>query len=138
MSKYLKIFLLRGLIFGGFGSITVGVIYYIISLMHNISYSGSEVLMAILSGYFIAFIHAGASVFNHIEEWSPAKALLLHLSTLYITYSFFYIINSWIAFNPTVLLIFTLIFVVSYFIIWLIVYLSIKAAAKRLDRSIKK
>jgi hypothetical protein len=138
MKKYIKIYLHRGLIFGGFGSIIVSMIYFYVSESLGTTFSGKEIFIAILSGYFIAFVHAGASVFNSIEEWPPAKSLFFHLGTLYITYSFFYLINSWLPFDPIVFLIFTANFILIYIVVWAVIYLSIKAAAKKFGKQIKK
>ncbi|MBO5009715.1 MAG: DUF3021 family protein [Clostridia bacterium] len=137
MREYIIKFLHRGLVFGGFGPIVVGIVYLCISEATGLNFSGKEMLFAILSGYFIAFIHAGASVFNEIETWSPAKSLFLHLFTLYITYIFFYLVNSWLPFEPKIVLLFTILFILIYLIIWLIVFISVRTAAARLDKSIK-
>ena len=67
MKKYVLEFFKRGLIFGGFGPIVLGIIYYIISLYEEVNLSGLEVLIAITSIYLLAFVQAGASVFNSIE-----------------------------------------------------------------------
>ena len=134
MNKYLKTFLHRGLLFGGFGSIVVGIVIWCIELAGvDIALSGGEMLLAVISGYALAFVQAGASVFNQIDEWPITKSLLCHFSLLFVTYSLVYVINSWIPFEPMVLLIFCLIFVAVYFIVWTTVYLCIKAHTKRLN-----
>lgn len=134
MYKYLKAFLHRGLIFGGFGPIVVGIVYAILSkTVVGFYLEGTEVLLAILSTYLLAFLQAGATVFNQIEEWQLPKSLLCHFVTLYGAYSVCYILNSWIPFEPMVLLIFSLIFVVVYFVIWIIVYFSVKATCKKIN-----
>lgn len=134
MNEYFKKFLHRGLIFGGFGPIICGIIFLIISkTTESFSLSGTEVFLAVISTYILAFVHAGVSVFNQIEEWSVPKSLLFHFSSLYIAYVFCYIINSWIPFEPEVILIFTAIFVALYFIIWLTVYFCVKSASKKLN-----
>lgn len=138
MNKYLKEFLHRGLMFGGFGPIIVGIVYFILSKFdETFVLSGGEVLLAIVSTYLLAFIHAGASVFNQIEHWPIAKSLIFHFGTLYIGYSTCYVINTWIPFDFNVLLIFTAIFVVTYFIIWGIVYLSVKSASKKFNEKLR-
>ena len=138
MNKYVKEFFHRGLIFGGFGPIIFGIIIFIVSkTTDNLVLSGGEVLIGIVSTYLLAFVHAGASVFNQIEHWSTGKSLLCHLSTLYVAYSLCYLINTWIPFEPTVLLIFTLIFMVVYFVVWGIVYFSIKATSKNFNAKLK-
>ena len=138
MNKYVKEFFHRGLIFGGFGPIIFGIIIFIVSkTTDNLVLSGGEVLIGIVSTYLLAFVHAGASVFNQIEHWSTGKSLLCHLSTLYVAYSLCYLINTWIPFEPTVLLIFTLIFMVVYFVVWGIVYFSIKSTSKNFNAKLK-
>ena len=134
MNKYLKAFLHRGLIFGGFGPIVAGIVYAILSkTVDGFSLGGTETFMAIISTYLLSFVQAGVTVFNQIEDWPVPKSLLCHFVTLYVAYSVCYIVNSWIPFEPIVLLIFSLIFVVVYFIIWITVYLSIKATSKKIN-----
>ena len=133
MKKYLLEFFKRGLIFGGFGPIILGIIYYIISLYEEVNLSGLEVLIAIISIYLLAFIQAGASVFNSIEEWSILKSVAFHLSFIYLAYLGCYLVNSWIPFNWVVILIFTLIFLLTYFVIWFTVYFIIKSTTKKLN-----
>ena len=138
MNKYLKSFLHRGLIFGGFGPIILAVIYFIISkAVEGFSLNGTEILIGMISIYFLAFIQAGASVFNQIEGWSIAKSLLCHFSVLYIVYVLCYVINSWIPFSMYVILIFTLTFAVVYFITWISVFISIKIVKKRFNAKLK-
>lgn len=133
MKKYVIEFLKRGLIFGGFGPIIVGIIYWIISLNDELILSGGEVLVSVVSIYLLTFIQAGSTVFNQIENWSITKALLCHLGLLYLTYLSCYLVNSWIPFEWSVVLIFTIIFVVSFFLIWIIVYLIVKNTTKKLN-----
>lgn len=138
MNTYVKSFFHRGLIFGGFGPIVVGIIFLILSFtVDGVSLSGTELFWAILSTYFLAFIQAGASVFNQIEHWSLPKSLLCHFSTLYLAYSLCYVVNSWIPFEPMVLVIFTAIFVVLYFVIWLTVYFIVRKTSKRFNEKLR-
>ena len=138
MNKYVKEFLHRGLVFAGFGPIILGIIYFILSkTIDKFTLSGSQVSLAIVSIYLLAFVQAGATVFNQIEHWSTAKSLLCHLSTLYVAYSLCYVVNTWIPFEPKVLLIFTAVFMGIYFVIWGIVYLSVKATSKSFNAKLK-
>ena len=134
MKKYLKIFLHRGLIFGGFGPIVLGIVFLCIELSGtHLDLSGNDVLVAIVSTYLVAFVQAGVSVFNQIEDWPLTKSLLCHFSALFAVYSLAYIINAWIPFEPLVLLIFCLIFALVYFAIWITVYLCVRAHTKKLN-----
>ena len=138
MNKYVKEFLHRGLIFGGFGPIVLGIVFAILQLtVKDFSVSGVSVLVAILSTYMIAFVQSGASVFNQIEHWSLAKTLFFHFGAIYVVYLFSYVLNTWIPFKLLAVAIFTAIFVVSYFIIWLTVYLIVKSYEKKLNAKFK-
>ncbi len=132
-------FIHRGALFGGFGPIVTAIIYLILSFsIDNFSVTGTEMFSAIISTYILAFVHAGASVFNQIESWSWGRSTLFHFSTLYIAYSLCYLINSWIPFDITVLLIFTAAFVLTYLIITLTVYIIVKRIGKRLNECLEK
>lgn len=138
MSKYVKYFLHRGLIFGGFGPIILGVIYAIISYSNaDFSLSGKDVLIGIVSTYLLAFVQAGSSVFNQIEEWPLTKSLLCHFSSIYLAYVLCYIVNSWIPFEPMVIVVFSSIFAITYLIIWLTVYFIVKSTQKKLNSKIR-
>ncbi len=138
MNKYLKTFLHRGLMFGGFGPIITAIVIYCTSLsIDNFSLSAYEVLFAVVSTYLLAFIQAGSSVFNQIEHWSIPKSTLCHFSCLYVAYTLCYMLNSWIPFKLKIVLIYTAIFIAVYLAIWIIVVLSIKISAKRLNNNIR-
>jgi len=138
MNIYVKQFLHRGLMFGGFGPIISGIVFYILSLtLDSFILTGGQILLAIVSTYLLAFIQAGVSVFNQIEHWSVGKSLFFHFASLYIAYSLCYILNSWIPFEPMVLLIFSVIFIVCYFVIWFSVYFAVKATSKKLNQKLK-
>jgi len=137
MNKYIKKFLHRGLIFAGFGPVVVGIVYAILDVtLQDFSLDGGQVLVAIVSTYVLAFLQAGVSVFNQIEDWPIAKSLFFHFATLYLAYVGCYILNSWIPFEPMVLVVFTLVFVLSYLAIWISVYLSVRAVGKRFNEKI--
>ncbi len=137
MNTYVKTFLHRGMLFGGFGPIVVGIVYAILqATVADFAVTGGQVLLAIVSTYLLAFLQAGATVFNQIEHWPLAKSLLCHFATLYAAYTLFYVGNTWIPFEPTVLLIFTAIFVGGYFLVWGIVWLCIKTASKKMNKKL--
>ena len=123
--------------FGGFGPLVAGIIYFVVSKTSpSFFLNGTEVFIAILSTYILAFLQAGASVFNQIEDWSLMKSLLCHFLTIFVAYTSCYLLNSWIPFDYRVILIFIGIFVAVYFTIWSIVYFSIKATSRKLNMKI--
>ncbi len=137
MNKYLKEFLNRGMMFGGFGPIVIGIIYFILSkTVDSFSLSGFDALLGIISTYLLAFVQAGATVFNQIEHWSTPKSLFCHFGLLYTVYVFFYIVNSWIPFEWGVIGIFTAIFVVLFCTIGFIVYFITQATRKKLNSAL--
>ena len=137
MNKYVRSFLHRGLMFGGFGPVIIGIVYLVLSYsIEDLNFSGNRVFTAILSTYLLAFVHAGASVFNQIEEWPLAKSLLCHLGALYVAYISCYLVNSWIAFNYKIILIFTAVFVIGYFAVWLTVVAIVKATERKLNKKL--
>ena len=139
MNKYLKEFFHRGLIFGGFGPIVAAIVFAILdATLDNFTLGGRDMFLAVATTYLLAFVHAGVSVFNQIEHWSVGRSLACHFITLYLAYSLTYVVNSWIPFEPMVLVIFTAIFVVTYFVIWLFVFLAVRATEKKLNKNIKK
>ena len=137
MKQYVKSFFHRGLIFGGMGPIIVGIVYVILDAsIADFSLGAAEVLIAILSTYVIAFVQAGASVFNQIEHWPLAKSLFCHFGLIYLAYLGSYLVNTWIPFEWVAVAIFTAVFVVAYFVIWLTVYLIVKASERKLNEKI--
>ena len=136
--KYVKEYLRRGLMFGGFGPIIVGIVFFILSIsVSNFSITGGQILLAIVSTYLLAFVQAGSSIFNQIERWSIGKSLFFHFVSIYIAYSVCYVANSWIPFEPMVLLIFTAIFTAAYLVIWFTVYFIARATRKKLNSKLK-
>ncbi len=135
MNSYIKSFLGRGLVFGGFGPIVVGIVFFVLSsTVEGLLFSGGQVLLAVASSYLLAFLHAGASVFLQVEHWTPLKSLFFHFLTLYSAYSVCYLINSWIPFELFAFLIFTVIFLAVYFVIFTVVFLTVRFTQKRLNQ----
>ena len=137
MNKYVREFLHRGLMFGGFGPIVFGIIILCISYFDRVAeLSALPIFGGIVTTYIIAFAQAGATVFNQIEHWSVPKSVFCHFGLLYIVYSLAYVANSWIPFRAEVLGVFTVIFVVGFFLIWGIVYLAAKSTGKKFNEKL--
>ena len=137
MNKYVKEYLHRGLIFGGFGPIVAGIVLYFVMLSEGGEFfAPADFLIAVISTYILAFVHAGSSVFNQIEGWSLAKTLVFHIGSLYVVYLLTYIVNSWIPFSIVGILVFTGIFAAVYFVVWITVYLIVLASSKKMNSSL--
>ena len=138
MNPYVRSYLHRGLIFGGFGPIVLGIVYLIISLTGTpLNLSGFDLLLGIISTYVIAFVHAGSSVFNEVEKWGKAKSMLCQLSSLYVVYTGGYLINHCLPLDYRVILIFTGSFILGYLIIWFTVYLVTRKMTNKLNEKLK-
>lgn len=134
MNKYFKVFLHRGLMFSGLGPVVLGIIYLILSYtVEGFGLTGLQVFVAIISTYLLAFVQAGASVFNQMYHWPLLKSALCHFSLLYIAYISCYLINTWIPFDKNVILIFTAIFLGVYIVVWLTVFITVKLTSKKLN-----
>lgn len=139
MNKYFKRFFYRGAIFGGFGPIIFGIVCICIETCGTqLNMNGGRLLSGIISCYILAFFQAGASVFNQIEHWQITKCVFFHFLTIYLSYVFCYLVNSWLPFSWRVILIFTLCFILVYAVIWLTVWLSVKVVSKRLNKKLNK
>ncbi len=139
MKKYVKDYLMRGLVFGGFGPIVTGIVLWVLQLASvPVVLTGAEVLIAICSTYILAFVQAGSSVFNQIEGWPIAKSMGIHFLSLYVVYVTCYLVNRWLPFAWEVLAIFTGIFIAVYLIVWLTVYCIVRNTSQRLNHSIEQ
>lgn len=139
MNKYVKQFFHIGLIFSGLGPVTLGIIYLIINASGvTVSLSAMDVFKAILSTYVIAFIHAGSNVFPKIESWSKFKGAFFQGLSLYLVYLGAYLINNWIPFNFIVIAVFTGIFVVTFAVIWVVVYFVTKSSVRKMNDKLKE
>lgn len=138
MNKYFKEFIYRGLMFSGFGPIVFGIVMLCISFAEkDLFLTSKEILLGIVSTYMIAFIQAGATVFNQIEHWSVPRSMACHFSMLYAIYSIAYIINTWIPFKIEVLVIFTAIFIGVYFTVWIVVYLCVRNTGRKINERLR-
>lgn len=122
MNKYLKEFLIRGFMFSGLGPVVFGVVVLCLS-KYGIEMNGIKVFEGIVSTYLLAFIQAGATVIEQVEDWSILKAAFMHMLIIYVSYIFTYITNSWIPYNSKVIVIFSGCVVIGFIVIWLIVFL---------------
>ncbi len=134
MNKYLKSFFHRGLIFSGLGPVVCAIVFLCLHFSGvDISFNGYDYFLATVSTYVIAFVQGGASIFTQIEHWSVPRSILCHFSSVYAVYTLAYLINSWIPFEPMIIVIYTAVFVALYIIIWLVVFISVKNASKKLN-----
>ena len=84
----------------------------------------------------MAFIAGGITVVYTIERLPLISAILIHAGVLYLDYLMVYLLNSWIPRDLTGIGIFTAIFAAGYAVVWLGIYLSIKAKTDRINKKL--
>ena len=138
MNKHVKEFLLRGLTCAAGGPLVLAVIYAILDARGVAeSLSTAEVSMAIISVTVMAFIAAGITMIYQIEQLPLPCAILIHGGVLYADYLLMYILNSWLPRNWQAIGIFTAIFAAGYALIWIVIYLTIRAKTERINKKLK-
>ena len=138
MKKFLKEFLLRGLICAAGGPLVLAVIYGILGASGAVrSFTLGEVCLGILSIMLLAFIAAGMTAIYQMEQLPLPMMILLHGGALYIAYILTYLINGWLQNSLIPILVFTGIFAAGYTLIWLIIYRIEKARTEKLNRLLK-
>ena len=139
MRKFLKEFLLRGLICASGGPIVLAIIYGILGATGIVkALSPRDVCLGILTITLLAFIAAGMTAIYRQEQLPLPIMILLHGGTLYIAYILTYLINGWLQNSLISILVFTGIFIAGYAIIWLIIYFVEKSKAEKLNKLLKE
>ena len=138
MKNMIKEFFLRGLMCGGFGPLVYAIILFILYLCKvDTNIDGLVLFKGVITTYIMAFLIAGSSIIWKIERLGLAIAIPTHGGILYLCYFLTYIFNGWIATSLEVIGVFTLVFVIGYALIWIIIYLTEKNLAKRLNKNLK-
>ena len=134
MKKYVIEFLKRGLMAACGGPVIISFIYLILGKAGVISHlTPEEVALGIMSSAILAFIAGGISMIYTVERLPVFTAALIHGLTLYTVYILVYLINGWLESQLVAVAVFTGVFFVGYGIIWLIIYISVRNSAKKLN-----
>ena len=97
-----------------------------------------QVCIGIFSLSALAFIAGGMNVLYQIERLPLMVAILIHGSVLYVSYLATYLVNSWLEWGLTSILVFSGIFVVGYFAIWAVIYSIIKKNTDQINELLKQ
>ena len=137
MKKFWKQFFMRGIVAGGGGPVVLAIIFLCLGLSGVVqTLDVFQVVLGIVSSFVMAFVAAGISAVYQIEKLPLVWATLIQGGVLYIDYLGIYLLNGWIADGIVPFLVFTAIFVIGFAIIWLVVYLSIKYNANKLNQKL--
>ena len=139
MKKNLLEFFHRGLISCGFGPIILAIVYLILQHQGVLdTLTVDEVCRGILSLLVLAFIAGGMNVIYRIERLPLSVAILIHGVVLYISYLVTYLLNNWLEWGATPILVFSGIFVLGYVVIWVIIYSIMKTRTEKLNMVLKQ
>lgn len=138
MKTFWKEFLLRGLMAASGGPVVLAIIYGILGATGEVNaFTPKEVCLGILTVTLLAFIVAGMTAIYQIEQLPLPTMILLHGAALYIAYILIYLLNGWLKQQLLPIAIFTAVFVISYAIIWLIIYCVEKRKTGKLNKLLK-
>ena len=129
-------FVKRGLMAASGGPVILAIIYYILGATGTVTaFTPNEVCLGILSITVMAFIIAGISMIYTVESLPLPMAILIHAGVLYLDYLLVYLLNSWLPRNAIGT--FTAIFAAGYALVWLVIYLCIRAKTKKLNEKLR-
>ena len=139
MKKNILDFFRRGLIACGFGPVVLAIFYLILQHQAAVeTLTVNQVCLGIFSLSALAFIAGGMNVIYQSERLPLMVAILIHGGVLYISYLGTYLLNDWLEWGVTPILVFSGIFVFGYFAIWAIIYSIIKKRTERLNIILKQ
>ena len=132
-------FLRRGVVACGFGPVVLAVVYLILHEAIGVeTLTVQEVCMGILSLTALAFLAGGMNVVYQIEQLPFMWAVLIHGLALYVGYLLTYIVNGWLQQGITPVLVFTVIFIVGYFVIWGVIYSITRKKTKAINEALQQ
>ena len=138
MKKNALEFLRRGLIACGFGPMVLALLYLMISRSTGIdTLTVDQVCRGIFSLSGLAFMAGGMNILYQIERLPLMVAILIHGSILYACYLITYLLNDWLEWSATPILVFTCIFAFGYLLIWAVIYSITKRNTAKLNAMLR-
>lgn len=139
MKGFVSEFFRRGLIACGLGPVVLAVLYLILKQTAGIdTLTVNQVCTGIFSLTLLAFVAGGMNSVYQLERLPLMWAIFIHGAVLYVSYLGTYLINGWLEFGLTPVLVFTGIFVVFYLVIWAVIYSVIRSKTERLNELLRK
>ena len=139
MKKHILEFVRRGSVSFGFGPLVLAVLYLVLkNCAGTETVSVSEVCLGIASLSVLAFVAGGMNFIYQIERLPLMAAIGIHGAVLYGSYLATYLVNGWLEWGVTPILVFTGIFVSGYFVIWAVIYAVNKKRTEGLNEILKK
>ena len=134
MRKIVLEFVHRGLVACGIGPIVLAIFYLILQQQAAVeTLTVNQVCIGIFSLSALAFIAGGMNVVYQIERLPLMVAILIHGCVLYVSYLVTYLLNDWLEWGVTPILVFSGIFVFGYLVIWVIIYSIVKRNTEKIN-----
>ena len=139
MKKNALEFFRRGFVACGFGPIVLAVFYLILQHQGTVqNLTVNQVCTGIFSLSALAFIAGGMNVVYQIERLPLMAAIAIHGSVLYFSYLATYLVNNWLEWGTSPILVFSGIFILGYLLIWAIIYSVIRRNTRRVNEALRK
>lgn len=139
MKGYLAEFLRRGLVACGLGPLVLAILYLILHRTAGLeTLTVQQVCLGIFSLSALAFLAGGMNILYQIERLPLMVAISIHGVVLYASYLITYLLNDWLEWGFTPLLVFTGIFLFGYLAIWAVIYTVTKRNIEKLNRKLRQ
>ena len=139
MKKNIWEFIRRGMTACGIGPIVLAILYLILQHQGRLqTLTVNQVCLGIFSISILAFVAGGMNVVYQMERLPLMAAITIHGGVLYISYLITYLVNDWLQWGVTEILVFSGIFVLGYIIIWLIIYSIIKRNTEEINKVLQE
>ena len=127
-------FVRRGLTAAGFGPLILVAVYLVLQDQAGVeTLTVRQVCLGICSLTALAFIAGGMNLVYQIERLPLMTAIAIHGSVLYVSYLATYLLNDWLEWGVTPVLVFTGVFLLGYVTIWAVIYATTKRKTDRLN-----
>mgnify|MGYP002514934846 CR=1 FL=1 len=138
MKKIALEFIRRGLVACGFGPLVLAALYLILQHQGVVkTLTVDEVATGIFSITALAFIAGGMNVIYQMERLPLMAAILIHGVVLYASYLVTYLVNDWLVWGVTPIMVFTGIFVFGYLAVWVIIYSVTRRNTEKVNQHLK-
>lgn len=139
MKKHILEFIRRGFVACGFGPLVLAVFYLILQRQENVqTLDVEQVCLGIFSLSALAFVAGGMNVLYQMERLPLMVAILIHGGVLYGSYLITYLVNGWLEWGTTPILVFSGIFALGYLAVWAVIYSVTKRNTDRINAVLKQ
>lgn len=139
MKRFVWDFFRRGWMACGFGPLVLAVIYLILEHQGVAqTLTVREVCLGIFSLSVLAFLAGGMNAIYQLERLPLMAAIAIHGGVLYGSYLATYLLNGWLEWGATPVLVFSGVFVLGYLAIWVVIYSINKRATDRINKVLKQ